>query len=67
MADHTIPDAATEHEEEIEAHVHADGGSGPSEEEAKLADSNTPDPSVAAAEKAANERGAHVKGEGALP
>jgi hypothetical protein len=67
MADHTIPDAATEHEEETEAHVHASAGSPPTEEEAKLADSNTPDPSVAAEEKAANERGANVKGEGALP
>lgn len=67
MADHTTPSDATRAEEAKEATTSADAGSPATEEEAAAADTNTVSPEVAASEKEANERGANVPGEGALP
>ena len=67
MSEHTVPNAATEQEEEIEAHVSADPGPEPTPQEEALADSNSLDPAVARSEKEFNELGANVKGEGQLP
>ncbi len=66
MADHTTPSDATLAEEATEAHEQAGPGS-ISESDAAAVDGHQVDPAVAAAEKAANERGANVKGEGELP
>ncbi len=66
MADHTTPSDATLAEEAKEAHEEAGAGS-TSETDAAAVDGHLVDPAVAAAEKAANERGANVKGEGETP
>ncbi len=67
MADHTTPSDATRAEEAKEATQPAGAGRLATEEEAAAADTNTVSPEVAASEKEANERGANVPGEGALP
>ncbi|MGH9095168.1 MAG: hypothetical protein ACRDXE_08415 [Acidimicrobiales bacterium] len=67
MPDHITPDDATEAEEAEEAHKDAEPGRQPTSSEAAEADKNTVSPGVAEAEKEANERGAHVRGEGELP
>jgi hypothetical protein len=67
MSEPTVPSVETEIEEVVDAHVHAGADAEPTPEEEAAADSNTPDPAVAAAEKAFNEIGANVKGEGKLP
>ncbi len=67
MSEPTVPSTETEIEEEIDAHVHAGADANPTPEEEAAADSNPLDPAVAEAEKAFNELGANVKGEGELP
>jgi hypothetical protein len=67
MSEPTLPSVETEIEEEVDAHVHAGADAEPTSEEEAAADSNTLNPAVAEAEKAFNEIGANVKGEGQLP
>jgi hypothetical protein len=67
MSEHTRPSDTTRAEEAKEAQQEADPGRGPTAEEEAAADSWTPDPDGAAAEKEQYERGAHAKGEGQLP
>ncbi len=65
MADHTTPSDATRSAEAEEAKKPA--GPGSSSDAEGSADGHQVDRSVADHEKRANERGANVNGEGALP
>ena len=62
----TEPDDATEAEEAREATKEHVADRGPTPEEEADADSNTLDESVAKSYKAADERGANIKGEGQI-
>ena len=64
MTDHTLPSSDTRAAEQQQAGKAHEAGRGPTEEEARAADSNPMDPSVAEHEKEMLERGASQKGEG---
>jgi hypothetical protein len=67
VPEHTRPSDETRAEEASEARQPADAGRGPTPEEERAADSNPPDPDVAAHEREMTERGANQQGEGRLP
>ena len=62
----TTPDAATRETEQREATMSASPGKMPTPDEERAAEKNDVDPSVAAAEKEAAERGARQQGEGRI-
>jgi hypothetical protein len=57
---------ATREEERREARVTSNAGRGPTPEEEQAAERTNADPDVARENKAAAERGAHVRGEGQI-
>lgn len=63
---HTPPDDATTAEDRVEGNSTHDADRAPTPDEERAAESVSLDPDVAARHKEANERGAHIEGEGEI-
>jgi hypothetical protein len=64
MTEHTNPSGATRDAEKAAAGQAHEAGRAATDDEARLAESNTPDPQVAEHEEEMLERGANQRGEG---
>jgi hypothetical protein len=66
MTDHTKPNDATRQADRAAAQADHGAPQEPTEDEARAAEQNQPNPEVAAHEKEMAERGAHQQGEGRI-